>query len=132
MAWLHVTLEFLKDVREHLFDIILSVEEQTNDFTVPFNDIFLPTEGDFARLRALMGSCSWMFPEAFEWPRVLRDEMHRQPVSQLVAFTQDFERAAEMFTYRLTEFRSVEEALSRWIARVQDEQEARDMSDALS
>lgn len=130
VAWLHVTIELLKDVGDQLFDLMLEVEDQTNHFKVPVNDIFLPTEGDFARLRLLVRTYSWMFPEAFEWPKRLREEMSILPVSLLGSFTGDFEREANKFTKRLTEVQLLEQVLEDWITRVEATQEDRDQRDA--
>lgn len=130
VALLHVAVEFLTDVRLQVEDIIMLVENQTNDFQVPYYDIFLPTEGDFERLKLEMAELWWLVPEAIDWPGVLRSHMVDLPLTELSIFKGDFEEAAGKYVSAMREFLNTHDSLVQWMRAVEQEHGFRDMKAA--
>ena len=121
IAFLHVAMHFLLDVQRSLNETISAAENQTRKWTIPVHDIFLPTEGDFERLRVLMESHAWLFPEAFLWPQILRDEMEALPLFQVPALKADLDREGEAFIAKMEEYAATQLLVTDWIRRVKAE-----------
>lgn len=130
IAWLHVSTQFLTDVRNQLDDVIRGVQCQTGNFTVPVYDIFLPTEGDFERLRTEIGVFAWMFPEALEWPNELHQQMAALPLSNMLEFQHDFRAAIHRFETTMNGYGKLQKRLNQWIKGVNAEGEKRQLRDA--
>lgn len=122
VAWLHVAITFLTDVRDQLEEVIASVKKQTNNFKVPIYDIYLPTEADFNRLRTLVGFFEWMFPEALGWPQIFREQLRQLALRQLSSMRADFITATDAFKDAMSDYETMQMSLARWIKHVEAEQ----------